>query len=249
MRGILSRLRGPDREFVALLERARVTSGPRWRDIKETGGEQVSMWQFFLRAPIWVVTSGRGEVSSFELGGRSTGMAAFDEQVLRDWWGSDPSLDGAGFTRVSVPHFCLTMWSLEADCVAVRVDPRVHDAFFDVCGDDLAWLAAGLVPWYRVIGQAPLNDPRKAGLVSAVAGVAGLDAVRLVLTSSSDHTGPCLELVVSEDMPARDRVAIGETVRERLEAQPHEVHQVALVVHGDHIELPEEIAGWPVPLE
>jgi len=249
MRGILSRLRDPERQFVALLERAHVTSDASWRDHRETGADQVAMWQFFLRTPVWVLASGRGEVYVFDLGGAPTGMAAFDEQVLRDWRDSDPSPDGVGTTQLNVSDFCFSMWLLGADSVAVRINPRVRDGFFEVGRDDLAWLGAGLVPWYRVLGQAPPTDAQRASLISVVRGVPGLDAARLILTASSDGTGPCLELVVREDLPARDLADISEMVRERLDTQSHEVHRLALVIHDAHHDLPQEIAGWPVPLE
>jgi hypothetical protein len=43
------------------------------------------------------------------------------------------------------------MWSLGADSVAVRVNPRVMDGFFEVGRDDLDWLAWDLVPSFRAI--------------------------------------------------------------------------------------------------
>jgi hypothetical protein len=249
MKSFLSRLRDPERQFVALLERAHVTSDASWRDHNETGADQVAMWQFFLRTPVWVLTSDGGGVFVFELGETPTGMAAFDEQVLRDWWESNPGTNGVGTTRINVSDFCFSMWLLEADSVAVRINPRVRDGFFEVGRDDLAWLGAGLVPWYRVLGQAPPTDAQRAGLTSVVRGVPGLDAARLILTASSDGTGPCLELVVREDLPARDLADISEMVRKRLDTESHEVHRLALVIHDAHHDLPQELVGWPVPME
>jgi hypothetical protein len=96
--GFLSRLRNPERRFVELLERARVTIDPGWRQRQDTVDDPLAMWECFLRMRVWVLISDGGDVFAFDLGGIPTGMAAFDEQVLRDWSESNPSLDGVGTT-------------------------------------------------------------------------------------------------------------------------------------------------------
>ena len=78
-------------------------------------------------------------MSAFDIGGIATGMAAFDEQVLREW-AADRGLQDHRTARVSAPECCYTLWSVGAESLAFRIDPRIFESYFEVDHNNLAWL-------------------------------------------------------------------------------------------------------------
>ncbi len=207
-----------------------------------------AMWAQLLKMQVWWLISDRGLASIFDIGGVPTGMAAFDEQVLHDWWGSDQDPQGYRTMQVSAPECCYTMWSLGADSLAFRIDPRITEAFLGVGHDDLAWLGSGLVPSARAAGEPSVSDATGSTVVTALGGIAGVDEARLIgAVVSEDEDVDCLELVVREALSTQDKVNIFETVREKLDtAERAGALQLALVVHQNHVTLNPGVSSWPV---
>ena len=239
MRRFLSRRPDPERRFVELLKRADATTDSSLDHA--AANEQVPMWVQFLTMPVWWLISDRGLVSVFDIGEVPTGMAAFSEHVLRDW-AADRDMQGYRTAQVSAPECCHTMWALEADSLALRIDPRIYESYLEIDDDSLAWLGSGLVPHARMAGQPPWSEATRSEAREVVDGIAGVDEARLIgAFVSEEDTVECLELVAREDLSRQDEVSIFETVRERLDGG------LALVVHQQHVTLSQSVAHWPVP--
>ena len=88
------------------------------------------MWVQFLQMQVWWLVSDQGLVSVFDIGEVATGMAAFDEQVLRDW-AAAKGMQGHGTAQIGASECCYTMWSLGAELLAVRIDPRVFESYLE----------------------------------------------------------------------------------------------------------------------
>jgi hypothetical protein len=244
MRRFLSRRSDPERRFVELIKRANATTDSSLDHAD--ANEQVSMWVQFLQMPVWWLVSDRGLVSVLDIGGIPTGMAAFDEQVLLDW-AADRDMQGYRTAQVSAPECCHTMWALEAESLAFRIDPRIFESYLEIDHDSLAWLGSGLVPHLRAAGQVSPSEATRSGVGEAVDGIAEVDQARLVgAMVSEEDIVECLELVVRENLSKHAQVSIFETVRERLDAAESAIGRLALVVHQQHVILSEGVASWRV---
>ena len=205
------------------------------------------MWVQFLKMQVWWLISDRGLVSVFDIGEVPTGMAAFSEQVLRDW-AADRDMQGYGTAQVSAPECCHTMWTLEAESLAFRIDPRIYESYLEVDHDYLAWLGSGLVPHARAaVGQVSPSEATRSEAGEAVDGIAGIDVARLIgAMVSEEDIVECLELVAREDMSKQAQVSIFETVHERLDTAEPVLGRLALVVHQRPVILSPGVASWPV---